>query len=62
MAIEVNIYRAESISMVNRVGGSGSKWIELTVRESDGNKHEFNIFAADQDKNIAMFIGCKEED
>lgn len=60
--IEINIYKAESMSLVNRVGGSGSKWIELCVRDTAGTKHEINIFAADQDKNIAMFLGCKEDD
>lgn len=62
MAIEVNIYKAESISLVNKVGASGSKWIELAVRESNGAVHEFNIFAADMDKSIAMFLGCREDD
>lgn len=62
MAIEVNIYKAVSMSLVNKVGNSGAKWIELCVRESDGAKHEFNIFAAEAENNIAMFLGCTEDD
>lgn len=62
MAIDVNIYKAESISMVPRAGASGRTWIELVIRESDGNKHEINIFAADPAKHIALFMGINEDD
>ena len=62
MAISISIYRAVSMSLVNKVGDSGAKWIEMIVREADGNKHEFAIFADNPAKNIAMFLGCREDD
>ena len=60
MAIEVNIYKAESISLVNREGASGSKWVEIIVRDSLNEKHEIRIIPASSETNMAFFVGCKE--
>jgi hypothetical protein len=60
MAIEINIHKAVTMSLVNKVGGSGSKWIEIVIRDGDGQNHEINVFVADE--GLGMFFGCKEGD
>ena len=62
MSIGVNIYRAESISLVNRVGQSGSKWVEITIRDSLDELHEIRIIPSNSEHNMAMFFGVREGD
>lgn len=59
MAIELNIFNAESLSMVNK-DGIGGKWVEITVRDSQNEKHEIRIIPASSETNMAFFVGCKE--
>jgi hypothetical protein len=59
MAIELNIFNAESLSMVNK-DGIGGKWVEITVRDSQNEKHEIRIIPASSEANLAFFVGCKE--
>jgi hypothetical protein len=59
MAIELNIFNAESLSMVNK-DGLGGKWVEITVRDSLNQQHEIRIIPASSEENMAFFVGCKE--
>ena len=61
MAIEVNIYKAESISLVNREGASGSKWVEIIVRDSLNELHTISIIPASNERNLALFFGVMED-
>ena len=62
MAIEVNIYKAESISIVDCVGASGSKSVVITIRDSLDERHEIHIIPASNERNMAMFFGISEDD
>jgi len=60
MAIEMNIFDGESISITNQMGTSGSKWVKIVVRDSHNQRHEIHVIQADADRNMAFFIGCDE--
>lgn len=62
MAIELNIFDGESISIVNQLGKSGSKWVKIIVRDVYNQRHEIHIIPADNERNMAFFIGCDEDE
>ena len=62
MAIEMNIFDGESISIVNQLGKSGSKWVKIIVRDVHNQRHEIHIIPADNERNMAFFIGCDENE
>lgn len=62
MAIEMNIFDGESISIANQLGKSGSKWVKIIVRDVHNQRHEIHIIPADAERNMAFFIGCNEDD
>ena len=60
MAIEMNIFDGESISITNHFGTSGSKWVKIVVREVHDQRHEIHVIPANNERNMAFFIGCDE--
>ena len=62
MAIEMNIFEGESIAITNHMGASGSKWVKIVVRDVHGQRHEIHIIPADNERNMAFFIGCDEDE
>lgn len=60
MAIEMNIFDGESISITNHLGTSGSKWVKIVVRDVHDQRHEIHIIPANNERNMAFFIGCEE--
>ena len=62
MAIEVNIFEGESIAITNHMGASGSKLVKIVVRDVHNQRHEIHIIPADNERNMAFFIGCDEDE
>lgn len=62
MAIELNVFDGESVSIVNEISASGSKWIKIIIRDVHNERHEINVIPAKNKRNMAFFIGCKEEE
>ena len=60
MAIEMNVFDGESVSIVNQVSASGSKWVKIIIRDVHNQQHEIHIIPADNERNMAFFIGCEE--
>lgn len=62
MAIEMNVFNGESVSIVNQVSLAGSKWIKITIRDVHSQRHEIHVIPADNERNMAFFIGCEEKE
>lgn len=62
MAIEMNVFDGESISIVNELSASGSKWVKIIIRDVHNERHEINVIPADNKRNMAFFIGCRENE
>ena len=60
VAIEMNIFESESIAITNHMGASGSKWVKIVVRDVHNQRHEIHIIPANNERNMAFFIGCDE--
>lgn len=61
MAIEMNVFDGESISIVNKLSASGSKWVKIIIRDVHNERHEINVIPASAERNMAFFIGCVEQ-
>ena len=60
VAIEMNIFEGESIAITNHLGASGSKWVKIVVRDVHNQRHEIHVIPANNERNMAFFIGCDE--
>jgi len=42
------------------MGASGSKWVKIVIRDVHNQRHEIHIIPANNERNMAFFIGCDE--
>jgi len=62
MAMSACIHHIKSMSVTNQDNGSGVKWTEILMYDVHGNEYEISIFPENQEKDLAIFFGRKNDD